>query len=352
MPKAENKHFILSKKQIVKKRIELIIKILISIIAFVYIFHRLYNIPKEYFSTFINSLFSNSKSVLFLIIVFILLFFNILTESYKWKILIDRIEKISLFTSLKAVLGGMSVSVFTPNRIGEFFGRVFILEKAKPVHGILLTTVGNVSQLLITFVFGTIAYMFFAIKYLLNSNLFPDKIIIISMVILLIISTIFVILFFNISLLRYFKNIFSQKFATKIDNAIKAVYDLPKVLLFKTVGLSALKYCIFITQFILCIKLTGIDYPIPKLIVIIPLIYLGLAIIPNFAFTEIGIRGSLLIVLCEIAMGYGRNALPSSETIELFTAATLIWAINIALPSFLGIFSLRKFTFIKNKNDF
>ena len=35
--------------------------------------------------------------------------------------------------SLMAVFSGITISIFTPNRIGEYFGRVFILKKKEKV---------------------------------------------------------------------------------------------------------------------------------------------------------------------------------------------------------------------------
>ena len=43
-------------------------------------------------------------------------------EAVKWQLLIAKIEKISLFRAFKAVMTGVSVSIFTPNRTGAIPG--------------------------------------------------------------------------------------------------------------------------------------------------------------------------------------------------------------------------------------
>ena len=79
-------------------------------------------------------------------------------EAIKWKILIEKIQKIKFLTSLKAVMAGITVSAFTPNRVGEFGGRIFFLESQNRTKAIVLTFLGNVAQLLVTIVVG--AFLF------------------------------------------------------------------------------------------------------------------------------------------------------------------------------------------------
>ncbi|MFZ4707859.1 MAG: lysylphosphatidylglycerol synthase domain-containing protein, partial [Bacteroidales bacterium] len=87
-------------------------------------------------------------------IIFGLMFLNWGTEAAKWKYIIARIEKVSFFQAFKAILTGITISTFTPNRVGEYFGRAFILKKAHPLDAIILTIVGSMSQLLVTVIAG------------------------------------------------------------------------------------------------------------------------------------------------------------------------------------------------------
>ena len=60
-----------------------------------------------------------------------MMFLNWFLESLKWRFLISKIEKISINRSIRAIFSGITISTFTPNRIGEYGGRVFCLEKSR-----------------------------------------------------------------------------------------------------------------------------------------------------------------------------------------------------------------------------
>ena len=71
-------------------------------------------------------------------------------EALKWKISIRHIQRISFLRSFRAVLSGVSFSVNTPNRIGEYLGRVLYIEEGHRLQAISLTIVCSMSQLIIT----------------------------------------------------------------------------------------------------------------------------------------------------------------------------------------------------------
>ena len=107
---------------------------------------------------FINQTIAENQPLL--VLVFLMMFLNWLIEAIKWKFLIAKIEKVSILTSLRAVFSGITVSVFTPNRIGEYGGRVFCLEKADRIQGVLITILGSMAQLLTTIFFGSMGILF------------------------------------------------------------------------------------------------------------------------------------------------------------------------------------------------
>ena len=76
-------------------------------------------------------------------LVILMMFLNWFLESLKWRFLISKIEKVSIKRSIRAVFSGITVSAFTPNRVGEYGGRVFCLEKADRIQGVLITVIGS-----------------------------------------------------------------------------------------------------------------------------------------------------------------------------------------------------------------
>jgi hypothetical protein len=99
-------------------------------------------------------------------LILFLMMVNWALETVKWQYLIGKVERIGFLEALQAVLAGVSISSFTPNRVGEFFGRVYSLKQASRIEGILITLVGSVSQLLVTVIAGSMAMLVFIPRYL------------------------------------------------------------------------------------------------------------------------------------------------------------------------------------------
>src|SRR6266498_651715 len=97
-----------------------------------------------------------SREIWNLVLVIILMLMNWSIEAMKWKISIQRIKPVSFLKSFRAVLSGVSFSVNTPNRIGEYLGRILYMEEGNRLKAVSLTIVCSMSQLIITLFAGTI----------------------------------------------------------------------------------------------------------------------------------------------------------------------------------------------------
>jgi hypothetical protein len=245
----------------------------------------------------------------------------------------------------KAVLGGLAVSIFTPNRVGEFMGRIFILKKTDPIKATLLTVVGSFSQLLVTIVIGTLAYVGFAPRYI--PDLITDSTWLINGISLSLVSLSLVMIFayFNIPALHRISILFPVKYSEKIKNSINAVAHCPKRLLLKVVLLSTFRYVVFSLQFYLAIRLMGLSFTILQSGLVIPVIYLTLASIPTLALSEIGVRGSVSVFLFGLIAG--NNGLNPEAALAVISASTFIWFINIAFPSLVGVLVIFRLKFFE-----
>src|SRR5690606_3930899 len=133
-----------------KKVISILLKASIFLLVIWYIY-RLLNENSaliEFKKLFVNV--SPTTIILSLTIVLILMFLNWFTESLKWQYLCLQIQPISITKALQSVFCGLAWAVFTPNRIGEYGGRVLFLMPRKRVFGIIGMTVGAISLMVIT----------------------------------------------------------------------------------------------------------------------------------------------------------------------------------------------------------
>lgn len=97
-----------------------------------------------------------------LIAVLVLMPFNWMAESEKWLQFVRRHQVMPRRTALMAVLAGVSVSLFTPNRVGEFGGRILFVRPEGRWIAAIANLVGNFAQymvLLATGVAGAIYVM-------------------------------------------------------------------------------------------------------------------------------------------------------------------------------------------------
>ena len=96
-----------------------------------------------------------------LLLVLALMLLNWGIEARKWQLLMRHLQPFSISTAFKSVLAGSSITVLTPNRIGEYGGRILYVKAENRIKAISLTIVGSISQLLITLLMGCLGLLFF-----------------------------------------------------------------------------------------------------------------------------------------------------------------------------------------------
>ncbi len=121
--------------------------------------------------------------------------------------------------------------------------------------------------------------------------------------------------------------------------------DSPRQLLFKTFLLSTVRYMVFSAQFYLAIRLMGLNFTAWQCMLVIPVIYLVLAAIPTLALAEIGVRGSVSVFLFGLLTESG--ILDAGAALAVVSASTLIWLLNIALPSLAGVLVVFRLKFFR-----
>ena len=101
----------------------------------------------------------------------------------------------------------------------------------------------------------------------------------------------------------------------------------------------------FSTQFYLAMVLMGMSFTVIQSMLVIPVIYLVLAAIPTVALTELGVRGSVSVFLFGLLSRSG--VLDAEATLAIVSASTLIWFLNIAVPSLAGVLVIFRLKFFR-----
>jgi len=305
------------------KKLIRILKIFILVTSFGFVFYKLLNEEQitRFEAVIIN--FSLKKYALLGFAVF-LMYINWFSESYKWKLLIEKVERISLFKSFKAVLSGVTISLFTPNRTGEFAGRILSLERENRIQAIFPTFTGNIAQLIVTCIFGLIAVALLPLQFnavFIDPVYTPVWISYASVFLILIL----VFIYFNLKLFE--KPLNKIIFLKKYQPYYSYFFAFSRTQLLYFLAISMARYFVFTAQYIILTRIFDINIGLNEAIITIFLIYFVLTTIPTIALSEIGVRGSVSIFLI------GKL---SENLSGIFLASTSLWIINLAIPALIG----------------
>jgi len=265
------------------------------------------------------------------LLVILLMILNWGLEAIKWRLLLLPIEKISLRTSFKAVLAGCSITMLTPNRIGEFGGRILFLKNTHRLKAISISILGSISQLSITFLFGAIGLVYFKVKEQSFFNSFSTGMINIVFILSIIGIVLLLVCYFNFPFLS--KLISKLPFWKKKFTSLAFIEKYSINVLVKVLLLSFFRYLVFIFQYILILKITHVEIKLDLCFWLLSIFYLIMALAPTIGFTELPIRAKTISLLIGI---YSENFLG----VQFATLG--IWIINLVLPAIIGsIFIIR-----------
>ena len=294
----------------------------------------------------------SSYFIILLIVVFTLMFVNWMVESIKWRYLILKIENISIIKSLEAVFTGISISAFTPNRIGEYFGRVFILDRANPWKAILVTIIGSMSQLLTTLILGSIGlllfintYKSFIINFFYINQQFFMWLYSGAIILTLFVDVFLLLLFLNVPVVTDYVNKLVKKRWRRIRSYISVLGEYQSRELLKVIMMSFTRYMIFTAQFYLLLRMFEVNIPYYHAMIIISMVYFVITVIPTVALTELGIRGSVSIYFLGLYFDKFQT-LNDAVKLGIVSASTGLWLINLAIPALMGtifVFRLKFF---------
>ncbi len=308
-----------------------VIKLLIAVVAFIFIYKEV--IRKEDFSSVVNeyrNILSIPESKPEFVFVFVLMFANWSLEAVKWKWMMRRLEVISFPRSLAAIFSGLTVSFFTPNRIGEYAGRVFHLRTADRIKATLITILENLSQLIITVLVGCISLIFYLNEYVE----LHEYILWVIGVLMIIFSGVLLLLFFEVPLLD--ASILKIKRLSRFRKYLEILSGYRKSELFVLLNLALLRYIVFTLQFFLLLKIFGIESTIGTSVLLINMIFFVMTLVPTFALSELGVRGAVATYFLSKI---------SSDSLAILNASVSLWIINLVIPALIGIVFIFQFRF-------
>ena len=274
--------------------------------------------------------------------VIVLMIVNWSIEAIKWKISVRAIQQVSFLKAFRAVLSGVSFSVSTPNRVGEYLGRALYMDEGNRLKTISITIVGSISQLIITLLMGCIGLIILRNEVETSQLISP---IWMQVILYGTIAVLFGLLLFYFRLSWLIKWIDKLPGNKRFAYLVRALEDFDAGLLLKLLLLSALRFIVFIIQYYLVFHLFAVEISWWQCLWSVSITFFVLAVIPSFAIAELGIRGEVSIKII---------GLFSQNNLGILMASATIWLINLILPAVIGsilILMLRRIIRNKDKAD-
>lgn len=266
------------------------------------------------------------KAFLFLGLTILLMFLNWSLESYKWKNLLNKVEDVSFYQAVKGVLSGLAIGFITPNRVGEFAGKIAYLKSENRANGAVMSFVGSSAQLLVTIQAGLIAIAVSNFESPIDVFVTP-----ITLVALVIVS----LVWFKLNLfLKWISRFAWLKKWNKHTDQLAAVSENKMIIVY---FISLVRYMVFPLQYFVLFKMLDTAIGFSECLSMTATSYFLLAIVPTYAIAEIGARGSInLLAFSEL-----------NAPFAVLSVTLLIWVINLIIPAIFGTFLLAKFKISK-----
>ena len=267
------------------------------------------------------------NNIWLIILLLVLMCVNWGIEARKWHVLVRRVQPINFFTAFRAVLSGVSLSLFVPNGIGDYAGRLAYMEEGNRLKSVTLTLVGSIAQLIITLAAG-----FCGLVYLSNNAWAATasqglSVFWINSIIFLIGmgALLMIFIYFKLSwLTTMFEKIpFVHKYRFMVENLeTMSKGDLTRIL-----SLSATRYLIFIVQYMVMLHIFKVEISAIDAISTVAVLFLVLAILPTIPVADLGMRGEAGLQLFGIL---------TTNKLGIVATTAGIWIVNLILPAVAG----------------
>jgi len=317
-----------------KQDIGLVIKVIIALLAVIFIVRELKirDASADLFDDW-SYLFQLPRLDA-LAVLLIAMLANWILEAYKWRVLIHSIEDVSLWRSLKAVFSGVTIAFFTPNRVGEYGGRVFHLDKADRIDAVLLTVVGSYAQLTVTIIAGLMALAFYLPAHEGTGPLSSWQYGFVAFGMFALCGFL-VLLFLNTGLLASILK--KLRLPKTVLRHVKVLEVHRPQSLIRVLAASAGRYGIFTAQFYVLLSVFSVEVGYADAMMMIAMTYFVMTGIPTIAITEVVTRGSVAVYFLSQV---------SDNVTGIVSASSVLWLINLVIPALFGvitIFGLRFF---------
>ena len=259
-----------------------------------------------------------------LLLAIALAMLNLSLETLKFRLLTSQFLPTGFGLLFKSVLGGMAVAIVTPNRIGEYAGRVLFLKKKYGWQAVVATVVGSLSQLLAILVFGLAGTLLFHAGWLEKNGASGTLLMFFggSLVLVLLVC------YYNIDLLLpLLRRLPLGKAFRKTVSKLSFLknYALSRLSLILAVATG--RYLTYCNQYVLLLWFFGLSESYPTALAAVSMVFLLQASIPLPPLAGLIARGEFAL------MAFG----DPGALMPVMSATLLLFFINVVIPALAGL---------------
>jgi hypothetical protein len=262
----------------------------------------------------------NGRTLKWFLLVLLLAPLNWTLEALKWRKLLSRINPLPFHRAYLSMLTGMAFSLVTPNRVGDFAGRIMHVPDRYKLKAALASMIGSIAQMCITASFGIIGLIYYNIH-------FGNKASLIALIAAVIIAVLILVLYLKVGRLSSWST--RNRTLRKVNVALRVLKSYQKKDLLYILGLALGRFLIYNLQFLLLVNILGAGVPWVPGFMMSGLMFWTLAVVPSIAMLELGVRGYTGIFL------FVQTGL-TTASLAILGGSYLLWVINMVLPAVFG----------------
>ena len=297
-------------------------------------------------------------------------------EAAKWQTLLRHLVPQSIGTALYSVLRGVALALFTPNRIGEYGGRLWDLPADARWEGLLALLVSNMLQLSVNLLFGLIGFSLYCYWQQFGGTILPYMSAA-AAILLLLMGCLFLSVRWRQRVVAVLRRVSQWLYPQDtISSHILAIHDRPdpttdinlpllwhrltdkrywqtqikmawdklrqslrhiiqtytSAQLRRVWLLCAVRYGVYVAQYVLLLLALGAHASAAQIVMGVLAAYLCQTLLPTVAILELGIKGNIALYFLSAFVPQG----------SILAATLLLWCFNLALPALAGAIILSK----------
>jgi hypothetical protein len=257
--------------------------------------------------------------------MFGLMWLNWALETFKWQIALRPVQPIGFFRAFKAILAGSCIASFTPNRVGEYLGRMLFVDPGNKMLSVTPTILCSMSQMLVTLIAGAAGlYLFSSLPFHFQAAWLSPAFFRSVMIITAVAAILLGLVYFRFDPMVRRVNSWLKK--NQKNFSIPQDFRLP--VLTGMLIISMIRYLVFVLQYFLLFSLFGIPLMGKQVFTGVSVMFVLMAVVPTLTFlTDLGFRWAAGIQIFQVF---------TSNTAGILAVSLGIWLINLIIPALVG----------------